>query len=565
MKNIFVFFTFLTLSLNSFARLSDGKVHLALNGAQLIGTVDKGFHFNREAPAGLRTATHSVVAEKKEENEIIFDVSKVENQSFTANFYVCDDKKTVCEEHNENFKIVDGKLQFGDEVKSANAEPAAPAMMKAAKALPMKKNVHGFYIDNLAGALSLAQKNKSLVLVDFNAPWCPSCIRLETEVFTRGSFQNASRKLVRVSVNIDKASSKDLSQQYHVVGIPTLIILNAQGEELSRFTDYRPTKQLVSELKMVFKSDLKTTAELKKKAEAGDISARQTLGERAFAALNYEEAVQWLSPLPKSLLLANSEVNLAQSLYNDDAAKNSLNYQAALEKWIAIYPQTLEAIQWRNEVLSILKGEGKEITNPMHEIAKVNSEQINHLLSDKTARAQLFKATLVGDYSNFEKSELLAQLAKTYDYTAESEKAKIAKQMLSKELASMKLSVQRPGEVLVAIGYMKDAGQKSSAVNWYQKLIQKFSKIDVYYNKLARYYMKEKEFDKALPLAEKAAKFSTDLALYNMKTLAEIHKNLKQNDKALQVVNKALSLPEAKLESSKKTVAGLEELKKSLQ
>lgn len=93
-------------------RITDGKDHLKLSGKNITVKLDKGFHFVMESPAGLYMDGEIGSAEptKKTVDQIVFDVSKVKDRPFTVSYYVCDDKKTVCESHESHLKIQNKKL-----------------------------------------------------------------------------------------------------------------------------------------------------------------------------------------------------------------------------------------------------------------------------------------------------------------------------------------------------------------------------------------------------------------------------------------------------------------------
>lgn len=115
MKNIkalLVIAAFLIPALSQAARITDGKDHLKLSGKTIVVKLDKGFHFVMASPAGLYMDGEIGSAEptKKTEDQIVFDVSKVKDRSFTVSYYVCDDKKTVCESHESHLKIENKKL-----------------------------------------------------------------------------------------------------------------------------------------------------------------------------------------------------------------------------------------------------------------------------------------------------------------------------------------------------------------------------------------------------------------------------------------------------------------------
>lgn len=118
-KNIFSYLLVLTSILTSVAslavspaRITDGKDHLKFSKTKIIVTLDKGFHFVMQSPAGLYIDGElgSTEPAKKTENQIVFDVAHVKDRSFTLSYYVCDDQKTVCESHESHLKLEKGKM-----------------------------------------------------------------------------------------------------------------------------------------------------------------------------------------------------------------------------------------------------------------------------------------------------------------------------------------------------------------------------------------------------------------------------------------------------------------------
>ncbi len=81
-------------------------------------------------------------------------------------------------------------------------------------------------------ALSTASQEGKLVLVDFSAEWCAACKVLESQVLSDASVIEALNDYVFVAVDTD--AYPDATSAYNVVGMPTLVIVNAAGEELFR-------------------------------------------------------------------------------------------------------------------------------------------------------------------------------------------------------------------------------------------------------------------------------------------------------------------------------------------
>lgn len=77
-------------------------------------------------------------------------------------------------------------------------------------------------------------------LVDFNATWCPPCIRL-APIIDQLADDYAGRLQV-VSIDID--ACPDLKARYDVQGVPTLILFEG-GEVFTRVLGARPRNELV--------------------------------------------------------------------------------------------------------------------------------------------------------------------------------------------------------------------------------------------------------------------------------------------------------------------------------
>ncbi|HUG10738.1 MAG TPA: thioredoxin family protein [Opitutaceae bacterium] len=94
-------------------------------------------------------------------------------------------------------------------------------------------------------ALTTAKDEGKAVLLDFTgSDWCVWCHRLEAEVFEQQAFLDYAREhLVLVRLDFPRktklptelqAQNDALSERFDVGGYPTVILLDASGEEIGR-------------------------------------------------------------------------------------------------------------------------------------------------------------------------------------------------------------------------------------------------------------------------------------------------------------------------------------------
>jgi len=118
-------------------------------------------------------------------------------------------------------------------------------LLTAVLALSPLRASEGEWITDLDAALKKAKLEKKLVLMDFTgSDWCPPCKKLHRTVLTADVFTKfAKDHLVLVEVDFPrskpqsdalKASNQALQTKFGITGFPTVIVLDADGKELSK-------------------------------------------------------------------------------------------------------------------------------------------------------------------------------------------------------------------------------------------------------------------------------------------------------------------------------------------
>lgn len=91
--------------------------------------------------------------------------------------------------------------------------------------------------DALQAALARAARKGKPAVVDFYADWCVECVQMKRTVFSKQRVHNALSSIVALQVDVTDYDADDraLLRQYNVLGPPTMLFYNANGEELSDF------------------------------------------------------------------------------------------------------------------------------------------------------------------------------------------------------------------------------------------------------------------------------------------------------------------------------------------
>lgn len=124
----------------------------------------------------------------------------------------------------------------------------------------------GDFLTNFEAGKAQAKKEKKDLLVKFTgSDWCPPCIKLHDEVFSKSDFKKAAEKDFVVVVldfprkkelpEAEKKANEAVAKDYKVVGFPTVLLMDADGKVFKR-AGYQPggVKPFLSMLKTSLKA-----------------------------------------------------------------------------------------------------------------------------------------------------------------------------------------------------------------------------------------------------------------------------------------------------------------------
>jgi thioredoxin:protein disulfide reductase len=107
-------------------------------------------------------------------------------------------------------------------------------------------------ISTLADLQQKLQDSKQVVMLDFYADWCTSCIEMEKFTFSDPEVQKrlANVKLLQIDVTKNSPADQQLMKQFKVFGPPALLAFDPQGNEMgtARVIGYLPPEKFKAHL-----------------------------------------------------------------------------------------------------------------------------------------------------------------------------------------------------------------------------------------------------------------------------------------------------------------------------
>ncbi len=160
------------------------------------------------------------------------------------------------------------------------AQPVAPAVPDpCAKTKPVGQMQ--WIDDDYAAAVACAKQQKKPIVVDLWAPWCHTCLSMQTTVFTDASFAGERDKFVWLAMDTDRPENAAPLQKLAISAWPTFYVLGADESVLARFVGAASVPQFHQFL----------AAGVAAQAGGGAAADARMLGaERALALKDYDTA-----------------------------------------------------------------------------------------------------------------------------------------------------------------------------------------------------------------------------------------------------------------------------------
>ncbi len=125
-------------------------------------------------------------------------------------------------------------------IPTAQAAPGFPSTNVAWQAAAVDADVDR--------AFAQARAEKKPVLLYWGATWCPPCNQLKATFFNRQDFAAVMRNVVAVHVDGDRPGAQKLGARFKVRGYPTVILMSAEGAEITRLPGEADAPQIMAAL-----------------------------------------------------------------------------------------------------------------------------------------------------------------------------------------------------------------------------------------------------------------------------------------------------------------------------
>lgn len=372
---------------------TEGVLSTDVTNAVLSAALKEGYHFNDKAPNSVLIDGQIFKPTKLDGRSAEFANLPKDWKAGKATFYICDDGVTFCEPYPVDVGQVAATTPVAETGSSGK-----PAVHESAAVEDGKNilNQFGYIEDDYRQALAQAKKEKKLLLIDFSARWCPGCKRLEDEILPTKQFQRLTKPFVKLKIDMDRFENGIVSEKFKIKGIPTLLVVNADQQEVDRLVDYQPIA-VMNQFFSAVKADPASLSRLRTKAKKKDPKVLLRLGKRLMSAGRYSESVEYLSqikPPPPELLEAQVE---AAGAATDGGKTGRAKYAEVLRKAIEVEPESLRSLNWRIALLGV--------TDDKEEKADTKKDGVSiadDFLKDREAIAEAARGTEIGEFAGFE-------------------------------------------------------------------------------------------------------------------------------------------------------------------
>ena len=278
-------------------------------------------------------------------------------------------------------------LAIGALALGLGAGTATAANAPAAAAAPAAKAASGDALEWVTAyddALARARKEKKLVLLDFYTDWCGWCKRLDSDVFSKESFQKAAAGVLAVKVNAEKLP--ELARKYGVNSYPRLFFVNGDGMTVERIHGYLNLQDFTNKVTAVKRGDTEYARYRDAANDPRNVAAVQQFAQWLTDGGLHDQAIPYWQTLHDSsleMIFQNPSQPAAMQMHRKALFQLGEGYRSAgiadvavqqYDEVIRTYPDSQESLQ-AIMALGQLRAKNKAVKLPIATLEQVVRQQ----------------------------------------------------------------------------------------------------------------------------------------------------------------------------------------------
>ena len=102
-------------------------------------------------------------------------------------------------------------------------------------------------------AFARAARDGMPLVMDFWAEWCAACIELDHQTWNQAEVLALAERFVPVKMDMTARNdrNKARNERYGVIGMPTVIFFDSEGNELERFSGFKDARAMAAVMERV--------------------------------------------------------------------------------------------------------------------------------------------------------------------------------------------------------------------------------------------------------------------------------------------------------------------------
>jgi|GEM_PF-834110 len=218
------------------------------------------------------------------------------------------------------------------------------------------------WAESLEKALAQAKSSGKPVFVDVYADWCGWCKKLEQEVFPQSKVAQLLNERY-IPVRVDTDHDPGFAQKYDISGLPTLLILEADGSEAGRITGYMEAEPFAERLEAILKGREEIgRLEEAVRSDPDSAAAHYALGMKAWDMDHFDKTVRHLGralELDEELKTIDGEQALFALAQAYGVTGDYARGEKTMERFLRLYPQSEQLYPARFVYGAMLYKQGK--------------------------------------------------------------------------------------------------------------------------------------------------------------------------------------------------------------